>query len=222
MYPHRYKFGKQKTIMKLPEFQSALDQSDLELEAKAYAVLLWNTGVRKSEAYERVLEDTTVTKDLVVVDFHKRKKGGEEVPPLQIPRAFAGVNEYLVKWISEAAELKPSRKRLYFQVMTAATRVTLKGKVVSVKHRESRIEKARWLFPNIQSTSAWKIVKDLLGKEYYPHYLRLRKLSAVAKNPATKSIIHIKSISGLKSLRAIEAYMGVDAESADEAMRGSE
>ena len=225
MYEHRYKHGKQKTIMTLAEFQAAVNETidrGASLEELAYMVLLWHTGVRKSEAYERLTSDIVIEAAAVVVDFHKRKKGGEEVPPLHIPLDFYGVKEFLIPWLREVSKRKPSKKNLYSQLETDVTRVTAKGKTVTVKQRASRTEKAKWLFPGIASTKAWSLVKDVLGENFYPHYLRLRKLSAIAKNPATKSIIHIKSVSGLKSLRAIEAYMGVDEQSADEAMRGSD
>jgi len=208
--------------MTLDAFKNALEKSPASLEQKAYSVLLWHTGVRKSEAFERIVDDAKLTEDLVILDFHKRKKGGEEVPPLNIPRGFFGVNAYLVPWIVEAQALKPSWKRLYVQETTAATRTTAKGKTVTIKRRVGSEVKASWLFPNIASSTAWTVIKKLLGPEFYPHYLRLRKLSSIAKNPQTRSLLHIKSVSGLKSLRAIEAYLGFDMETADEAMRGSE
>jgi hypothetical protein len=71
----------------------------------------------------------------------------------------------------------------------------------------------------IRSTQAWKIVKAILGEKYYPHYLRLRKLSAVGKK---HGVTHIKAVSGIKSLRALEAYIGYDQEVQDEAMKDSE
>jgi integrase len=222
MYEHRYKHGKQKGIMKLADFQQRLEASHASLEQKAYAILLWHTGVRKSEAYERIIDDVVIEPGVIVIDFHKRKKGGEEVPPLKIPRDFYGIEEYLVPWVTQALTLKSSRKRLFYQVETLDSRTTKKGKVVSVKNRISKTEKAAWLFPNIASTSAWTTVKALLGDEFYPHYLRLRKLSAIGKNPKTRSLIHIKAVSGLKSLRAIESYLGFDEETQDEAMMGSE
>jgi hypothetical protein len=208
--------------MKLETFKQCLETSYASLEHKAFSVTIWHTGVRKSEAYERVVGDVKVEPDVVIIDFHKRKKGGDEVPPLRIPRSFYGVEEYLVPWILEAKQLKPRRKRMIFQVSTGETKTTPKGKVVTVKKTNSRIEKANWLFLYIASHTAWQIIKRLLGPKFYPHYLRLRKLSAIARNPATNSVIHIKSVSGLKTLNAIGAYMGYDEEAADEAMRGSE
>ena len=60
------------------------------LEQKAFLVLLWYFGVRKSEAYERVKEDVEINDAYVVIDFHQRKKHGDTAPPLKIPRRFYG------------------------------------------------------------------------------------------------------------------------------------
>lgn len=229
MYPHRYKFGKQKTILPLVAFEAAMQDAinrGESLENLAYVTLLWHTGVRKSEAYERVLDDVRLSGDAVTVDFYKRKKHGEEVPPLKIPRAFYGVEEYLVPWVQERVAAKPphktTAKTLFAQAETGENRTTPKGKVVTVKKPSGTTVKAQWLFPNIASTKAWIVVKRVLGKEFYPHYLRLRKLSAIGRNPQTKSLIHIKAVSGLKSVSAIGSYLGFDQEAQDEAMKGSE
>jgi integrase len=225
MYPHRYKAGKQKAIMPLAIFQAAIGEAidrGEGAEALAYVTLLWHTGVRKSEAYERKLEDITITEKFVEVDFHKRKKGGEEVEPLQIPRAFYGVEDYLVPWAQ--TKRKATKKRVYYQRATDSTRLTEKGKTVSIKVKDYREERAVWLFPNIHSTHAWEIVKRVLGPDYYPHYLRLRKLSAAGRTATNyvDMIGAVKAISGLKTINAISAYLGSDEQVAKKAMEGSE
>jgi integrase len=209
MYEHRYKYGKQKEIMSVDEFREKLESSDLDLEQKAFIVLLWHTGVRKSEAYERVKKDVEITDSHVIVDFYKRKKGGEEVPPLKIPRTFYGVEEYLKPYLTKPKRLK---------VKTIFTYETVLGKLII----HSKQVKDRWLFPHINSTTAWRLVKKVFGERYYPHYLRLRKLSKIGKDRRRGTIIHLKSVSGIKSLRALEEYMGIDEEAQDEAMEISE
>lgn len=228
MYEHRYKHGKQKGIMPLDVFQ-ALIRAALKrgepAEHIAFCIALWHTGVRKSELYERPLSDVTVTKEFIIVDFHKRKKGGDEVPPLKIPLSFYGA-DLLQAWIEDRQKSKPphraTSKNLFHQLETEETRVTPKGKTVTVKKTVYETKRDVWLFPHVGSWTAWQIVKRILGKEYYPHYLRLRKLSKIGKNPKTKSIIHLKSVSGIKSIRALEAYMGIDQEAQDEAMQENE
>ncbi len=189
MYEHRYKHGKQKQIMSLDEFREKLDKSPAPLAHKTFCVLLWHTGVRKSELYERRLSDVTVTEEYAQIDFHKRKKGGEEVPPLKIPFSYYGMTEHFMPYWTG----------------------------VTTSKKRARMD--RLLFPHIKHTKAWEIVKAILGDKYYPHYLRLRKLSAIGKK---HGVTHIKAVSGIKSLKALEAYIGFDVETQDEAMRDSE
>jgi len=179
------------------------------LEKKAYLVLLWHTGVRKSEAYERVKDDMQTTETHVIVNFHQRKKSGLEVPPLKIPRHFYGVNEYLMPYLS-----KPKRNRL--KTIERYKRENRKQILVSTK------QNAKWIFPHIGRETARSIVKHVLGEKYYPHYLRLNKLSKVGKNRKRGTIMHLRAISGIKSLRALEAYLGIEEEMQDEAMEISE
>ncbi|MCW4044848.1 MAG: hypothetical protein NWE94_04955 [Candidatus Bathyarchaeota archaeon] len=209
MYEHRYKHGKQKAIMTVETFKEKLENSQLGLEQKAYLVLLWHSGARKSEVYERTKDDIEITDTHVIVDFHQRKKHGDTVPPLKIPRRFYGVEEYLVSYIKKPKRLK--QKTVY-------SYETVEGKLMV--HQKQL--KQRWLFPHISSTTAWRITKCVLGQEYYPHYFRLRKLSKIGMNREKGTFTHLKAISGIKSLKALEAYLGFDQEAQDEAMEISE
>jgi hypothetical protein len=145
----------------------------------------------------------------VIVDFHQRKKHGEAVPPLKIPRKFYGVEEYLIPYLCKPKRARP--KTLY-------TYETREKKLVA--HSE-KVE-GRWLFPHIGSTTAWRICKEVLGPEFYPHSFRFRKLSKIGMNREKGSITHLKAISGIKSVRALEAYIGYNEEAQDEAMEISE
>lgn len=221
MYEHRYKRGKQKTIMPNATFEAAMQDAvnqGEDLETLAYVTLLWHTGARKSEVYERPLSDVTVSKKFVVVDFHARKKHGEEVPPLKIPLSFYGVTEYLMPWIESRQKSKPphksSWKGLKHQVETEETRVTPNGKNVTVKKTVLEKKRGVWLFPHVASTSAWRVVKRILGDKYYPHYMRLRKLTRAGEGGKNwfDAQDRIRSISGLKSVAAREAYLGTKAD----------
>jgi integrase len=150
MYEHRYKYGKQKTITSVEEFKQKLEAQKISPEQRALLVLLWHCGVRKSEAYERVKEDVEMTDTHVIVDFHQRKKHGEAVPPLKIPRKFYGVEEYLIPYLCKPKRARP--KTLY-------TYETREKKLVA--HSE-KVE-GRWLFPHIGSTTAWRICKEVLA-----------------------------------------------------------
>lgn len=225
MYEHRYKFGKVKDIMPNTVFEAAVKDSinrGETLNHLAFVVLLWHTGVRKSEAYERAVSDVTLDDKFVTIDFHQRKKGGEDVSPLNIPKSFFGVQEFLVPWIKQRQNARRTWKTIYRQAETGETRTTKKGNIVTVKKTEGKRQRDRWLFPHISSVTAWYIVKNILGPKYYPHYLRLRKLSRIASNPKTRTIEHIKNVSGLKTLTAIGAYMGTDKKIQREAMEENE
>jgi hypothetical protein len=209
MYEHRYEYGKQKAIMTVENFKEKIEISQVKLEQKAFLVLLWHSGARKSEVHKRVKDDIEITDTHVIVDFHQRKKHGETVPPLKIPRKFYGVEEYLVPYILKPKRLNPK---------TVYTYETSEGKLVV----RSSPREAKWLFTHISSTTAWRVCKKVFGREFYPHYFRLRKLSKIGMNREKGSITHLKAVSGIKSLKALEAYLGYDQEAQDEAMEISE
>jgi integrase len=60
--------------MSVEQFKQKLEAAKIRPEQRAFLVLLWHCGVRKSEAYERVNEDIEITENHVIVDFHQRKK----------------------------------------------------------------------------------------------------------------------------------------------------
>jgi len=233
MYPHRYKFGKQTTILSSAEFQIAVNNAidkGATPEQIAYCIVLWNWGFRKSEAYERVISDVVITETAVLIDAHERKKHGLQVPAVEVQRGWFGIEEYLIPWALERESAKPTKKRIFYQqptgkfTRTKPTAQRPKGTRVEVKVRASRVEKAVWLFPHIASTSAWTAVKLVLGEKYYPHFCRLEKLSKVAKTAQNMGdmISAVRRVSGLKSLNAMEAYFGDDEEVGSKAMRESE
>lgn len=79
--------------MPFDEVKGKVQQADLNISEEAYFWLLYYCGVRKSEGFERVAEDFSVTETHVVIDFQQRKKGGAKVPPLKIPLRWYGVDK---------------------------------------------------------------------------------------------------------------------------------
>lgn len=199
----RYKNGKQIEIIEFEEIQKRVEAAKkwLTRERVAFFWLLYWTGVRKSEAYERTAEDVQITPEHFIINFHKRKKGGLEVPPLRIPRSFPGV-DLLIEVSEKARERKPHRKLI---------------EVFSKKCRKAEIIKAHWLFPHTHRTYAWITVKRILGKEYYPHFLRLNRISEICQDP-TANIARISSFTGIKSLDVIEHYLGASKKEQDAAI----
>lgn len=193
MYAHRYKYGKQTELLTHEAFIEAVDSVHLKLEHRAYIWLLYYSGVRKSEAYELKVEDCILDGDFFIVDFGERKKHGAEVAPLLFPAEWYGIDFIISQW-EKQCKARPRTKKVYFQA----------GKNVTAWKED----KAKWVFPHIQSVTAWSIVKKVLGPEYYPHYLRLNRLSDIGSDPDA-SILRLKSWSGIKSIRALESYLGV-------------
>lgn len=60
---------------------------------------------------------------------------------------------------------------------------------------------------NIGSTTAWTIVKNILGEKYYPHYLRLNRITRMFDDPTT-TIPEAKSWTGIKTTKALDHYIG--------------
>jgi hypothetical protein len=192
----KYKHGKQTQIMTFEQFYVKMLKARLKAslypEQEAYLWLLYYTGVRKSEGYERVADDVKITPELFIIDFHQRKKNGATVDPLEIPRKWPGV-ELLIEISEKTKATKPLTKMIFYYEM---------------QQRKSRIEKNHWLFPNIQSTEAWRIAKRVLGREFYPHFFRLNRLTEIGTDK-TCNLVRMKSFSGIKTIRILEAYLGV-------------
>jgi hypothetical protein len=158
--------------------------------------------VRKSEGYERIIEDAEITDSVFIIDFHQRKKHGALVPALKLPRSFPGV-DVLCGQLLWAQKRKPSKKLIIYSPS--------KGTKATQRVR------AQWLFPHINRTWADHIVKRVLGKEFYPHFLRLLRLSEIGQDPEA-NIVRLKSYSGIKSIKALEAYLGVTEKEQDAAI----
>lgn len=212
-YEHRYKYGKQEEIIPFNKVKDAVIEAKLSNESEAYFWLLYYCCVRKSEGFERVKEDFKITEDFVIIDFGKRKKGGAIVDPLDISLSWYGIDK-IVKQVEKA---RARHKTVFVSEPIGKTRTTPKGKVVTIKKRVGKRVKAKWVFPNIQSTKAWEIVKKVLGKKHYPHFLRLNGLSEIGSDP-TASILRLKSVSGIKSITALNAYLGKSKEEQKKAL----
>jgi hypothetical protein len=188
-----YRHGKKEETIPFDRIRQQVAEANLSIEEEAFFWLLYYCGVRKSEAYERVAEDFKITASHLIVDFHQRKKNGNEVPPLELPRHWYGV-PLIVEVVKKAKESKVRNKAVYIYID---------------KQRTRKLVKAHWVFTHIQSTKAWQIVRKVLGKGYYPHFLRLNRLTEIGRDP-TASLTRLKSFSGIKSVTALNAYLGAD------------
>jgi hypothetical protein len=197
----KYKDGKQENPLSFQEFRSRVEKANLSIEKEGFMWLLYYAGARKSEVYERTAGDCQVTESHFIIDFGQRKKHGAEVDPLRFPRSWPGI-EQLIKLYERALERKPSRKRIFYQ----ENKTTL-----------SKVVRDHWLFPNIQSSTALRLVKQVLGSSYYPHFLRLNRLTEIGSNPEA-SIVRLKSYSGIRSIKALESYLGTSKEEQEAAL----
>ena len=191
--PH-YKHGKILESLSFQEIQDKVSQAESRLtrEALSFFWLLYYTGCRKSELYERTVEDCSVSETHFILDFHQRKKGSAEVPALEIPLWLPGMN--LV-----CGQLKKARER-------RSSRKLIERTVKGIRSRE-RV-RARWLFPHVHRAWALVIVKEILGEQYYPHFLRLNRITEMCSDPEL-SLTRLKSFTGIKSLDALQSYLGV-------------
>ena len=60
---------------------------------------------------------------------------------------------------------------------------------------------------DIGSTTAWSLVKNILGDKYYPHFLRLNRITRMFDDPTT-TIPEAKSWTGIKTTKALDHYIG--------------
>ena len=189
----KYKAGKQIEQLPFAEIQEKVAQAKpkITLEAESYFWLLYYAGVRKSELYERIVEDCQLTETHLIIDFHERKKGGLPAPPLEFPLWFPGLN-VVCEQLEKARARRKSRKLI---------EKTVKGV------RSTEIVRARWLFPHVHKTWALHIVKTILGSRYYPHFLRLNRITEISCDPEA-NIMRIRSFTGIKTIRVIEGYLG--------------
>jgi len=124
--------------MSFQEVKAKVLDTKLSISEEAYFWLLYYCGCRKSEGYERVAEDFEINDTHLIVDFHQRKKGGDEVPPLELPRHWYGIDK-IIECIEKA---KPRTKTIFTSQPTGETRLTKKGKEVPIKKRVGKRVKA--------------------------------------------------------------------------------
>jgi len=199
----KYKQGKITESLSFQQIQNkvAAAKPRMNRETLAYFWLLYYSGVRKSELYERTIEDCSVSETHFIIDFHQRKKHGAEVPALKFPLWFPGM-KVIIDQLEKARSKKASRKLI---------ERTVKGV------RSTKRLRARWLFPHVHRAWALVIVKEILGSQYYPHFLRLNRITEMCSDPEL-SLTRLKSFTGIKSLDALQSYLGVSEREQDAAV----
>ena len=92
-YKHKYKGGKQTKTIDFETFQRGIESARFTqpLRDRSYLAFLYWSGVRKSEAYERVKQDFEVKNNILFCQV-PAKKGGERGGPLRVPLGLPYVN----------------------------------------------------------------------------------------------------------------------------------
>lgn len=101
--------GKIETPISDAEFEEGLKTGHfITKQHKAYAVLLYYSGVRKKEGLRAVREDFQITPDAIMFDVGDRLKHSKKTPALKIPLAALGASE-----LKQAIERTPKGKRVF-------------------------------------------------------------------------------------------------------------
>lgn len=76
-YPHKYQHGKRTKTMSFDTFSKGMKYGKVAhpLRDRSYLAFLYWTGVRRSEAYERVKEDFEIKNGVLMVNVPAKKKG---------------------------------------------------------------------------------------------------------------------------------------------------
>jgi len=176
----KYKFGKPDQEINLEEFKQKLEQSKLPKLQKAYLVILYWLGCRRSEPLA-ILKEDIEEKDnrlFISIHFRKDKQTGDRILFSRGKRGQAG----------GATELPLT----YFGVDI-------------VKEAWLRTKKGRKVFPFSDDTG-YRAVKKL-WKERTPHWLRYNRVTKLRKRLGTDITIDgIKSFTGIKRDTTIQNY----------------
>jgi integrase len=202
---YHYKYGKLDRTIPLEEIIPKVKAAFIlpyDLERVAYFWTLYYLGVRGVEAEALRCSQGTLTDTHFIIDVGPRKKHSATTDPLKLRLTWVGVDTIVALW-KKRKDFKPTTKNLVFYSNSFKPGPT--RKVVPTKDV--------WLFLNISSTTGNNIVKAVLGKEYYRHFLRLNRCTEIGDTEGA-SVVQIKSYTGIKSTRVIEtAYLGMSKKS---------
>lgn len=175
----QYKFGKPDAEIELEDFKNRLNKTKLSTRKKAYAILLYWLGCRRSEPLVIKKEDIEEREGSLFISIHYRKNDSNELIPFsRAKRGQAG---------------GPSEIPLQ-----------LFG-VDLVKQVWEKTKRGRNLFPFSDKTG-YRIIKELYPKKT-PHWLRYNRITKLRKMLGDKlTIDEIKSFTGIRRDATIQNY----------------
>ena len=199
---YHYKYGKQEMLLSIDEIVNKVRSVYLSIEHEAFFWLIYYTGARKSEIYELPTSSFKLSDTHLIVDIGQRKKHSAKTKSIELKRVWYGVDK-IVKLYEQRSVFRATKKKLvrFSKNFSPDT----PGLVAPDKQIITQVDK--WMFLNVSPSTAISIFKQVLGKEYYPHFGRLLRLSEIGTNPQA-NIVMMKSFSGIKSSRSLEAYIG--------------
>lgn len=190
---YHYKHGKKEMVIPLEEIIPKVKDAWLSAEHEAYFWMLYYAGCRASEAYELRCSQCTLTDMHFIIDFGQRKKHSAKTEPIRLKLSWTGVDK-IVKLYNQHKDFRPTIKNLV--VYSNSFKPEPTRRVIPTKDV--------WLFLNVSSATANRIVKSVLP-EHYPHFLRLNRCTEIGMQEGA-NIIRIKSYSGIKSAQVIERF----------------
>lgn len=174
-----YKFGKPDSEIDLEDFKTRLNQTKLSLRKKAYAILLYWMGCRRSEPLVIKKEDIEEREGSLFISIHYRKnennepilfsraKRGQAGGPTEIPLQLFGVDLVKTVW--------------------------------------QKTKQGRKLFPFSDKTG-YRVIKQLYPKKT-PHWLRYNRITKLRKMLGDKlTIDDIKSFTGIRRDATVQDY----------------
>lgn len=175
----QYKFGKPDSEIDFEDFKNRLNKTQLSTRKKAYAILLYWLGCRRSEPLVIKKEDIEEREGSLFISIHYRKndsnelipfsraKRGQAGGPCEIPLQLFGVD--LVKQVWE------------------------------------KTKRGRKIFPFSDKTG-YRIIKQLYPQKT-PHWLRYNRITKLRKMLGDKlTIDEIKSFTGIRRDQTIQDY----------------
>lgn len=199
-------FGKQEHVIPLEEVVQKVAASTYNYpsctEELAYFWILYYSGMRGSECGElRCSQGTLFPNEIQPTHFvinTPRKKRSATPEPTRLRLTWVGVDKIVALW----------QKRRVFRA-TIKPLIRFHTPVRNGKSIRSVIPtKDVWLFLNVSDSKGNIIVKNILGQQFYRHFLRLNRCTEIGDMEGA-SIVQIKSFSGIKSTRIIENnYLG--------------
>jgi integrase len=124
---HKTRYTRQgKILSPLPDdkkFRAGMESNNFKKRKhKGYAVLLYVTAIRCSEALRCEPEQFTIQSDRIVFEVGKRLKHGIQTPPLTIPLDFPFVDEllYAIKSTPPHTKIFPYSRKTGYNIIDRA------------------------------------------------------------------------------------------------------